>query len=132
MSDEDPLKILERFHGHLGPYVAIGYKMGAFAREWLGQGKMRCVFLSKIQPPVSCAVDGIQISSGCTMGKGLISAEDKGLVAAEFTMGSKKVRIRLKDHVRQRVDAQMSHETERSLAMEMMSMPESELFEVVA
>ena len=132
MADEEALRLMERFHGHLGPYVAIGYRMGAFARDWLGQGKMRCVFQSKIQPPVSCAVDGIQLSSGCTMGKGSITVEDKGLVAAEFTLGTKKVRIRLKDHIRERVDREMSHETERSLAVEMMSMPDHDLFEVVA
>jgi formylmethanofuran dehydrogenase subunit E len=132
MANEEALKLMERFHGHLGPYVAIGYRMGALARDRLGQGKMRCVFQSKIQPPVSCAVDGIQLSSGCTMGKGSITAEDKGLVAAEFTMGAKKVRVLLKDRIRGRVDREMSHETERSLAEEMMSMPEAELFEVVS
>jgi formylmethanofuran dehydrogenase subunit E len=132
MSNEESLKLMERFHGHLGPYVAIGYRMGFMAREWFGEGKMRCAFMSKIQPPVSCAVDGIQLSSGCTMGKGTITAEDRGEVAAEFTMGAKKVRIRLKDSAKARIDKEMSHETERSLAVEVMSMPESELFEVVA
>ncbi|MFH0816032.1 MAG: formylmethanofuran dehydrogenase subunit E family protein [Methanobacteriota archaeon] len=131
MHDEDPLKIIERFHGHLGPYVAIGYRMGALARERLGAGKMRAVFLSKIQPPVSCAVDGIQLSSGCTMGKGQITVDDQGLVAADFTVGERKIRIRLKDAVKARVDAGMSHETERAYAAEMMAAPEEELFEVI-
>jgi formylmethanofuran dehydrogenase subunit E len=131
MLDEDPLKILERFHGHLGPYVAIGYRMGALARARLGPGKMKTIVYTGLKPPISCAVDGIQVSTGSTLGKGLIRVENEGQVAAEFHVGDKTIHVKLRDAVRARIDREMSHETERSHAAEMMTAPEDELFEVV-
>jgi formylmethanofuran dehydrogenase subunit E len=67
------------FHGHLGPYVVLGLKIGDFAIQELGSQKH---FGTKVEvfctpePPVSCVVDGLQYSTGCTLGKRNISLED--------------------------------------------------------
>lgn len=32
---DDALNEIKKFHGHLGPYVVIGYKMGIIANKYL-------------------------------------------------------------------------------------------------
>jgi len=132
MNLEEAIVSLQQFHGHLGPYVAIGYRMGALAREKLGQGKMKAIVFTGLKPPISCAVDGIQVSTGSTLGKGLIRVENEGIVMAEFHVADKKIHIKLKDELRARIDKEMSHENEVALAREMMGMDWAKLFEVRA
>ena len=52
-----------RFHGHNGPFLAIGYRMGQFANESLspqGISDISCVVKSPLRTPFTCVVDGIQ------------------------------------------------------------------------
>ncbi len=63
---------IEEFHGHIGPYVVLGYKMGLMARDILGSPgyfDMTVDVQSPLTPPASCLIDGIQLGSGCTTGK---------------------------------------------------------------
>ncbi len=91
---------LKRFHGHLGPYVVIGYRMGRLARERF-DGKMTAVVFAGRHPPMSCLIDGVQFTTGCTLGKNNIVVregqrsggpfhrleEDPGGPAARFRAG---------------------------------------------
>lgn len=60
------------FHGHLGPWLVIGMKIGWAALEEL---KARPHFGIEVTawcpdaPPPSCMVDGLQWSTGATYGK---------------------------------------------------------------
>lgn len=72
MDDFPELMELRRFHGHLGPYVVLGLRVGQYALERAHghshfgvETEVRCAE----QPPESCLLDGIQFSTGCTMGK---------------------------------------------------------------
>lgn len=71
---ESSLADAARFHGHLGPWLALGLKAGLRARRLLGAtpfeltARVRC----PTRPPYSCFVDGVQVGSGCTLGKGNI------------------------------------------------------------
>jgi len=60
-------------HGHLGPYLVAGIRMGLLAlRELGGTGYFGLRAESKAghTTPLSCLNDGVQIGSGCTTGKG--------------------------------------------------------------
>jgi len=84
---EADLELLGKFHGHVGPYIILGYRMGVVANRMLGEGgfaKKAHVFTGT-KPPISCLIDGIQLASGCTLGKGNITVEDKGEAKASFT-----------------------------------------------
>jgi formylmethanofuran dehydrogenase subunit E len=66
------LAALKAFHGHLGPYVLAGMRVGRYALRRLGaeahfgiEADVECAG----QPPVSCFLDGVQFSTGCTLGK---------------------------------------------------------------
>lgn len=66
------LQDLERFHGHVGPYVALGARMGEHA---VIVHKIPRYFGLHVQvqcpksPPPSCIIDGLQQATGATMGK---------------------------------------------------------------
>jgi formylmethanofuran dehydrogenase subunit E len=76
MKEFTDLELAKRFHGHLGPNLVIGIKMGNYAVKALGicnhfgiSVEVHCPG----KPPVSCMIDGIQLSTGATMGKTNIS-----------------------------------------------------------
>ena len=99
---EDAVQKAVEFHGHLGPFLVLGVRMGLLAKRELGSSGfegMEAVAKTGNVPSLSCLLDGIQISTGCTMGNGKISAEPPGLAEAEFSAGEKKVTIRAKGEV---------------------------------
>jgi inosine-uridine nucleoside N-ribohydrolase len=96
-----PDTYLRAFHGHLGPYVVLGYRMGRLALEITGSAghfdcsvTVHCV----LKPPRSCLIDGVQLGSGCTLGKRNIEIREfSGVPYAVFrTERAGAVTIRLR------------------------------------
>ncbi|MEO0080645.1 MAG: formylmethanofuran dehydrogenase subunit E family protein [candidate division WOR-3 bacterium] len=60
-----------QFHGHLGPWLVLGLRAGSYARRRLRASPFHLTALVNCpaSPPHSCFLDGIQLGSGCTMGK---------------------------------------------------------------
>jgi len=72
LSREDLLDRLRDFHGHLGPFAILGYRAGRLAVEELGLPThfgLSATVHCPPQPPPSCFADGVQYSTGCTLGK---------------------------------------------------------------
>ncbi len=75
-------RMIERgvtFHGHLGPYLVAGIRMGLLALDLLkspGYFGISAVSEAGRKPPMSCLSDGVQIGSGCTAGKGNLEVRD--------------------------------------------------------
>ena len=72
-SDPGWLKNAVQFHGHLGPMMVFGARMGMAAlRAVDAKGhfdvEIKCEG-PMAKPPASCFLDGLQISTGATMGK---------------------------------------------------------------
>lgn len=127
----DELEALQRFHGHLGVYVTLGLRMGAIGRRAFGHYKgLHAVVRSRPEPPMLCVVDGIQFSSGCTMGKGNIAVEPAREPEALFEKEGRRIRISLKPGRRERIDREMSKEQEIEQSLLYFEMPESDLFEI--
>ncbi len=131
---DETLKQIEKFHGHLGPYVVIGYRMGIIANEKLGADP----FCKKVKvytgttPPVSCVIDGIQLSSSCTLGKGKMSVEDQNLAKAEFiSEENKKVTIILKPQIRTEIDTTITQENMIEYSEQIYAKSDEELFEIL-
>jgi formylmethanofuran dehydrogenase subunit E len=77
------------FHGHLCPFMPIGYRMGKLAMGYLGVEREKdhgfFVFPEIGEGhPQTCMVDGIQIATGATYGKVLIAKTFYGKLAATF------------------------------------------------
>jgi len=91
------------FHGHGGPFMVLGLRMGLLALRMLdakGWFDIKCKVRLHWNPPDSCVIDGIQISTGCTTGKKNLEIydEDEG-ISAEFTKQKKSVKIKIKNEV---------------------------------
>lgn len=127
----EELQGLMRFHGHLGPYVTVGLRMGKIAAERLGDyhglhAKVRCV----LTPPMSCVADGVQFSSGCTLGKGNIELSEATNPEALFVKGKRKLLVSLKPEARRKIDSEMSKEYEVEQSLYYYRLPEEDLFDV--
>jgi pyrimidine-specific ribonucleoside hydrolase len=98
----------DEFHGHLGVFSIVGAKMGIKAREIFGVGAdmLEVVTYAGTKPPYSCLTDGIQVSTGATLGMGTISlASDKKVQpSAVFTYNNRSIRITLKKEYLEQVD----------------------------
>ena len=61
-----------KFHGHLGPFLLLGYMAGTLARETLkpkDEHDLHAEVTLPLKTPYTCVVDGIQCSTRCTLGK---------------------------------------------------------------
>ncbi|MBP5487963.1 MAG: formylmethanofuran dehydrogenase subunit E family protein [Bacteroidales bacterium] len=94
------VRLTNKIHGHIGIYSLIGVKMGIRALEEfraLGlSDHVTIVSHTGLVPPVSCLNDGLQISTGATLGHGAITvvsgfpvgAGNDGVVAPDSDRGS--------------------------------------------
>lgn len=73
-----PFSEVTRFHGHVCPGTAIGYRAGEIAIRKLGLPRATDEEFLAIVENDSCSVDAIQIVTGCTMGKGNLIFKDHG------------------------------------------------------
>jgi formylmethanofuran dehydrogenase subunit E len=129
----EKLKQIERFHGHLGPYVVLGYKMGEIANQMLGSGPFskNVVVWTGMKPPVSCIIDGIQMSSGCTLGKGNISINSDGIPKARFSNNNGKyVEIALKASVKHEIDSTVTEENMANFSKQLFQTSNQKLFDI--
>ena len=67
-----------KFHGHVCPGTAIGYRAGEIALNELEASRSTDEELLVVVENDSCSVDAIQIVTGCTMGKGNLIFKDYG------------------------------------------------------
>jgi pyrimidine-specific ribonucleoside hydrolase len=99
----------DEFHGHLGVFSIVGAKMGIKARELFGVGPDMLSVVSDAgsKPPYSCLNDGIQVSTGATLGMGLIRLSEDTIFrpSAVFTCNNKSIRLTLKKEYLDRVNA---------------------------
>ncbi|MBN2134815.1 MAG: nucleoside hydrolase [Acidobacteria bacterium] len=94
--------LTNEFHRHLGIYSIIGVKMGIRAREILGApfDELEVITYAGQEPPLSCMIDGLQVSTGASLGRGSIRVEkDKTSPIAIFKYENRTVELFLKDSV---------------------------------
>jgi formylmethanofuran dehydrogenase subunit E len=61
-----------RFHGHNGPFLALGYKLGKYLNQGLkpkGIMDFKITVIIKFEKPFTCLIDGLQCSTFATFGK---------------------------------------------------------------
>jgi len=101
------ITLTNEIHGHTGIYSIIGAKMGIRAIEYfnVGVNNMQVVTFAGEEPPLSCFNDGIQISTGSTIGQGLIKISDSVSIVptAIFEFNNQKVKISLKPEIAEQI-----------------------------
>jgi len=120
------------FHGHLGPYAVIGFRMGEIANERLTDHpfKKKALVKTGTKPSISCIIDGIQLSSCCTLGKGMIEVTDEKIPEATFTTGGKTLIIRLKDEIWGKIRSGIPDSENDEYSKQLFSANVEELFEI--
>jgi formylmethanofuran dehydrogenase subunit E len=120
-----------KLHGHSGPYLNLGIKMGLLALELLeakGYFDLSTEVEMEYRRPMSCLIDGLQISTGCTMGKGNIKINNKpGIIRTLFKADKKTLLITLKPEISKLID--FEKESCEDLAEQILSMPDKQLFD---
>ena len=109
--------------------------MGVIARSMLkaqNHNDLTAIMLVDPKPPVSCAVDGAQIASGCTLGKGTIRVSGStDQVAGEFHAGNRICKITVKPKVLSELLDGLHKATEKrtlEIAEAVLSRADEELF----
>jgi pyrimidine-specific ribonucleoside hydrolase len=102
----------DEFHGHLGVFSIVGAKMGIRAREYFGVGPdmLKVVSFAGSKPPYSCLNDGLQVSTGATLGMGTIHLAQDSIYrpSAIFTFQDRSIKITLKNEYLDQVDADIN------------------------
>jgi pyrimidine-specific ribonucleoside hydrolase len=108
-TDEWKANVLtDEFHGHLGVFSIVGSKMGIRAREYfnVGPDELEVVSFAGSRPPYSCLNDGIQVSTGATLGMGTIHLANDSVTrpSAIFRYGNRTLQLTLKQAFLEQVD----------------------------
>jgi formylmethanofuran dehydrogenase subunit E len=128
------LKTATDFHGHLGPYLVLGLRMGLIANKTLQPRRLHDISATvwtKQSPPESCLLDGIQVSSGCTFGKTNLRTRSGSRIQARFRKGNRSLLIRPTEETVKLLRSTTGRRTEKeveNLAVSLGSMPDRALF----
>jgi len=133
---KDILKKAAEFHGHLGPFLTIGVRMGLLAKQTLksnGFSDLSVTVNTGNKPPLSCVVDGIQVATGCTLGKGNITVTNLSELSAVFHAKHKVIRVKMKTEVFQSLKRKLldgAPEKMEETARKISSIPDAKLFSI--
>lgn len=121
-----------KFHGHLGPFLILGLKAGLFANRVLGKDYFRtkAIVETRPSPPYSCLVDGIQVATGCTMGKGNITVREGESILIIFIKDNKLLKMKLKDDALKSLKEMSTKEDTEQKAFETINKSINELFDI--
>ncbi len=91
--EKDVLDKAVSLHGHLGPFLVLGLKMGLKAGSIIGMPNS-CEVFTVMRKPYVCAVDGLRI----VVGENIILHEGGGL-SARFSNGRGSIVISVKKNL---------------------------------
>ena len=90
----------------------LGVKMGLYVKDFFNAdgltGHIGIVAYTGSVPPVSCLLDGLQASTGSTLGHGLIKVAESSApprAEATFTCGEKSITVSLKPEYESQIQA---------------------------
>jgi formylmethanofuran dehydrogenase subunit E len=140
MQNEEELKAMidnaQKLHGHLGPFLVIGVRMGMIAKKALSVSDDQCGLLKAsvkvpLFPPFSCLLDGIQASTSCTVGNQRLTIENSEEICVNFAKqnASRTVKITLKPEVAEELEKKLAKGSlNEKFALELAHTPENQLF----
>jgi len=122
-------------HGHKGPWLVIGYRAGEVAVRILKpktEFDLRCVIRTPLKTPYTCAVDGIQVATKCTLGKLSIELKESDEVAYEFKneRTGETLKLKPKKHIVEKLEEFKGFDKIHEAAKWVESLEEEEIFEL--
>jgi pyrimidine-specific ribonucleoside hydrolase len=97
--------LTNELHRHLGIYSLVGAKMGVRAREILEApfDTVDVISLAGNQQPLSCMNDGLQVSTGASVGRAAITIAHVNQPTAIFLYRDKMVTLTIKKEILKRI-----------------------------
>jgi formylmethanofuran dehydrogenase subunit E len=128
----------QKLHGHLGPFLVIGVRMGMTAKKALKVSNEQGGFLKAsvkvpLFTPFSCLLDGIQATTSCTVGNQRLSTENSEEICVSLTEqnAGKTVKVTLKPNIAKELKKKLAKGSlTEKLALELAHRPENQLFNV--
>jgi len=132
------IKNAQKLHGHLGPFLVLGVRMGMIAKKALSAADDECVSLRAyvkvpLFPPFSCLLDGIQAATTCTVGNQRLVIENSDEICVSFANqnAAKTVKIMLKPKVAEELKRKLSEDAlTEDFALEIARLPENQIFQI--
>lgn len=128
----DELAKAAEFHTHLGPFLVVGLRMGQIVTREFGSApfSVRIRAHTGRVPPYSCLVDGIQVSTQCTIGNGGLAVTDSRDMSIEAEKDGSLLRIALREDVLDSIERDCTEDNQETFACDIWTMPESALLKV--
>ena len=125
-----------RFHGHLGPYLVLGILMGKYALRNLKAKKyfgLEIKVKGADKKPRSCLIDGLQLSTGATFGKGNIKKlSGKHIQVLFYNLNNKrKLALSLKDSLEFKLGKLKNHQDSEVFAERIYKTSYNKLFNLI-
>ncbi|MBU1124752.1 MAG: formylmethanofuran dehydrogenase subunit E family protein [Candidatus Omnitrophica bacterium] len=122
-----------KFHGHLGPYLVLGLRAGTLALQRTGSKKyfgIKVKVQGATHKPKSCLIDGLQLATGATYGKGNIRKSNGPLLSIEIKnrLSQKGILLRLTRSLLSELSSARTHEESELLAKKLFREKASLLF----
>jgi len=106
MEEWKAVVLTNELHHHMGLWSIIGAKMGIRAREILNApfDKVEVISSAGMKPPYSCLNDGLQVSTGASLGRGTIKVIDANQPSVDFAHSGKRVTLIVKEKTVKEID----------------------------
>ena len=126
-----------KLHGHLGPFLVIGVRMGEIAKRHLkvdeeNSRELHANIRIPLSTPFSCVIDGIQATTSCTVGNQKLKIEKSMKeITARFKLQSsdKTVKVSVNPKLVKNLTEEMSRGTDsEQLAAKIAHLKEEQLF----
>ncbi len=126
-----------KLHGHLGPFLVIGVRMGETAKRYLdldgeSSRRLQASIKTPLFTPYSCVIDGIQAATSCTVGNQKLKIENSTKeITACFKLQSsdRTMKISVNPRVAETLIEEMSKGANaEQLAAKIAHMQEGQLF----
>jgi len=133
MAQEINLKEVIKFHGHLGPYLVLGLIGGSLALKKIGSRKhfgLKVLVYGANEKPKSCLIDGLQLSTGATYGKGNIEKYKAKTIKIEVynLCNKKRVSLTISKQLTEELQALKSHIDSEKLAKGLLKISPGKIF----
>lgn len=133
------IEFARKLHGHVGPFLVIGLRMGIAAKKALKVSEAECTLLKAhvvvpLHTPFSCLLDGIQVATTCTVGNQRLQIENADEIQATFTKQKqpKTVKITIAPCLSEQLkQKQAQNQLTEEYALEIADMPENQLFIII-
>ena len=133
------IKNAEKLHGHLGPFLVIGVRMGKTVKRILNlntgdNSELEATAKIPLLTPISCIIDGIQTTTHCTVGNQKLKIENSQkeiVVNFKLQHSNRTLKVLVNPKIVEKLMNRISEgASNEELAWEIARMPDSQLFTI--